>query len=137
MIGAQELSDDFKELEQMGNDEDIEGITKKTPGVLELYLKYKAILKPFADTEKKNSYIPSKEEVISNLEKIIEAMDAFDMDGADEAMGVLREYAMPGGLDDRIMELDALVSDFAMEDVIKLSNELIRECETAFNKENE
>jgi hypothetical protein len=63
-------------------------------------------------------------------------MDSFDMDGADEAMGVLREYALPNGMDDKILELDALVSDFAMEDVIKLSEELINECGTYFEEEN-
>ncbi len=136
MIGAQKLSDDFKDLEQMGNNEDLEGIQAKTPEVLELYLSYKSILKPFADTDKLNSYTPTAEEVKENLRKIIDAMDSFDMDGADEAMGVLREYALPNGMDDKILELDALVSDFAMEDVIKLSEELINECGTYFEEEN-
>lgn len=136
MIGARELSEDFKELEQMGNDDDIEGLTAKTPGVLELYRSYKAILKPFAESDKENSYIPTKEEVIDKLQQIKDAMDAFDMDGADEAMGKLREYALPGGLGDKILELDALVSDFAMEDVIELSEELINGCEAYFGKEN-
>ncbi len=134
MIGAQKLSDDFKELEQMGNNEDIDGITRKTPEVLDLYQSYKQILKPFANTEKQNSYTPTPEEVVEQLKKIIEAMDSFDMDGADEAMGVLREYALPSGMDDRILELDALVSDFAMEDVIKLSEELINGCNTYFEE---
>ncbi|MCR4589206.1 MAG: response regulator [Lachnospiraceae bacterium] len=137
MIGAQKLSDDFKELEQMGNAEDIEGITEKTPAVLELYQSYKSILKPFADNEKQNSYTPTQDEVKENLRKIIDAMDAFDMDGADEAMGVLREYALPKGMDDKILELDALVSDFAMEDVIRLAEELINECETYFEEGND
>ncbi len=134
MIGAQKLSDDFKELEQMGNDEDLEGITEKTPGVLEFYQSYKSILKPFAATEKMNSYTPTREEVVEHLRKIVDAMDSFDMDGADEAMKVLREYALPQELDDRVMELDALVSDFAMEDVISLSEELIKECESYFHE---
>jgi len=135
MIGAKKLSDDFKELEQLGNNDDIDALTEKTPGVLELYQSYKRILKPFADTEKRNSYTPKREEVVESLQKIIDAMDAFDMDGADEAMNTLREYALPGGLNDKIPELDALVSDFAMEDVISLSKELIRECETAFEED--
>jgi len=135
MIGAQELSDDFKELEQLGNNDDIDALREKTPGVLELYQSYKRILKPFADTEKRNSYTPEREEVIEGLQKIIDAMDAFDMDSADEAMDTLREYSLPGGLNEKIMELDALVSDFAMEDVISLSEELIRECETAFEED--
>ncbi len=133
MIGAAELSADFKELERLGNEDDLKALNEKVPPVLDLYLKYKGILKPFADTEKKNSYIPKKEEVIEKLEKIRDAMDSFDMDGADEAMGVLRDYALPGNLNDRIMDLDALVSDFAMEDVIRLSNELIEECEGVFD----
>ena len=47
------------------------------------------------------------------------------MDGADEAMGKIRDYPLPGDLNDGIMELDALVSDFAMEDVVALADDLI------------
>ena len=47
------------------------------------------------------------------------------MDGADEAMGKIRDYSLPGDLNDGIMELDALVSDFAMEDVLALADDLI------------
>ncbi len=132
MIGAEKLSEDFKELERLGNEGDLEALKIKVPPVLELYQTYKGILKPFSDTEKKNFYIPKKEEVIENLKKIIDAMDSFDMDGADEAMSTLRDFALPGNLNDRIMDLDALVSDFAMEDVIQLSGELIEECTKAF-----
>ncbi len=124
MIGAEELSEDFKELEQMGNNEDLKGLQEKTPGVLELYQSYKAILRPFSEKDNKNALLPERQVFLQELDNIKEAIDAFDMDGADEAMGRLRDFSLPGDLNDAILELDALVSDFAMEDVIKLADEL-------------
>ena len=125
MIGAGKLSEDFKELERMGNEEDLAGLKEKTPEVLELYQSYKAVLKPFSEKDNKNASIPEKDKFISELELIKKAIDEFDMDGADEAMSKIRNYPLPGDLNEGIMELDALVSDFAMEDVVALADDLI------------
>lgn len=125
MIGAGKLSEDFRELERMGNEEDLAGLKEKTPEVLKLYQSYKAVLKPFSEKDNKNASIPDREKFINELELIKKAIDEFDMDGADEAMGKIRDYPLPGDLNDGIMELDALVSDFAMEDVVALADDLI------------
>ena len=54
-------------------------------------------------------------------------MDSFDLDGADEAMKKIESYAFPDGYQEKLENLSAYVADVAMEDVMKLSEELIAE----------
>lgn len=126
MIGAMELSADFYRLEQLGNQEDTESLLRETPAVLELYRSYKPILKPYAasETEKK---VVDKAVVIEVLLKIKDAMDCFDLDGADAALKELEEYQLPEHLQDNMETLRAYVADVAMEDVMRLTEEMAAE----------
>ena len=126
MIGAMELSADFYRLEQLGNQEDTESLLRETPAVLELYRSYKPILKPYAasETEKK---VVDKAVVIEVLLKIKDAMDCFDLDGADAALKELEEYQLPDHLQDNMETLRAYVADVAMEDVMRLTEEMAAE----------
>ena len=126
MIGAMQLSADFYRLEQLGNQEDIESMLRETPAVLELYRSYKPVLKPYAacDAEKK---AVDKEVIVAVLLKIKNAMDGFDLDGADEALKELEEYQLPENLSERMEDLRAYVADVAMEEVMQLTEEMVTE----------
>ena len=125
MIGAMELSDMFYELEQLGNAGDQKTLEMKTPNVISLYRSYKAVLEPYGRQKEQEKQAVPVEEILKALEDLKNAMDNFDLDGADAAMHILEGYAFPEEYQDRVEELSAYVADVAMEEVIKLAGELI------------
>ncbi len=127
MIGAMELSEKFYRLEQLGNAEDEKTLALETPTVLELYRSYKSILQPFATANEQEKTKVSIDEMIGELETLKKAMDSFDLDGADAAMHQLEGFLFPENLQSRVEELSAFVADVAMEDVMNLADELVRE----------
>ena len=127
MIGASELSEKFYHLEQLGNAGEQKVLEIETPDVLTLYRSYKPILAVYGRMQEKDKKKVPIEEIIQILGKLRNAMDSFDLDGADEAMKTIEGYAFPDGYQEKILELSAYVADVAMEDVMKLSEELIAE----------
>jgi len=125
LIGALELSEKFKELEQLGNDENVAALAEKTPPVLAQYRSYKAVLKPYAVAAEGEKRAVSNDEIIGTLKSLSQAMDTFDLDGADEAMRLLDTYAIPTELQEQMDQLRALVADVAMESVIELTETII------------
>ena len=124
MIGAGALSLEFYELEQLGNAGDVSAIKLKTEGVLEHMESYKEALLPFAGgigEEKEADSFAIK----AKLQEIYDAMDSFDLDGADDAMRELATYSVPDEIKKDINRLKAYVADVAMEDVMSLTQELI------------
>lgn len=127
MIGAMELSEKFYRLEQLGNAEDEKTLALETPDVLSLYRSYKPILEPFARMKEQEKQNVPVEEIIAELGNLKAAMDCFDLDGADEAMHKLEGFAFPEACQSKVEELSAYVADVAMEDVMNLADELIKE----------
>ena len=128
LIGAMELSTEFYELEQLGDEKNVDKIREKTPGVLNHFESYKPILKPYAfSSEEKERNVVSNDEIIAVLKEIRDAIDGFDLDGADEGMEKLNTYEVPKQYKDRMKKLRALVADVAMEDVISETTALIDE----------
>ena len=127
VIGALELSERFYELEQLGNAMDQKTLEMKTPDVLSLYRSYKLILEPYGKKLEQSKQVVSTEEMIQALEQLKNAMDGFDLDGADEAMHLLEGFAFPDEYQGKIEELSAYVADVAMEDVIEIATKLINE----------
>ncbi len=123
MIGAMKLSADFYRLEQLGNAGEEETLLAETPAVLELYRSYKPVLKEYAaSTEEKKTV--DKEDISAVLLKIKEAMDSFDLDGADAALQELEGFELPEALEAKMDMLRAYVADVAMEDVMALTEEM-------------
>lgn len=125
MIGAMELSEKFYHLEQLGNAEEQELLEKETPEVLALYRSYKPILEVYGRMQEQEKQSVPIEEMIQTLERLRDAMDGFDLDGADAAMKEIESYAFPEEYQTKIETLSAYVADVAMEDVITLTEQLI------------
>lgn len=128
MIGALELSDLFYQLECLGKEENLAEIRRRTPVVLEKYRSYKELLRDI----KSNS--PERTEAEAGsltaiLVRLHEAMDAFDLDAADEAMAELNHYIIPKDLQPLAKELDIALADVAIEDVLRLTEEMCRQLE--------
>ncbi|MCR5397854.1 MAG: response regulator [Lachnospiraceae bacterium] len=128
LIGAMELSSEFFELEKLGDENAVAILKDKTPPVLRHFSDYKEVLKPyaFAKEEKKRNLV-SNEEIVAALTEIRDAIDGFDLDGADAGMEKLNTYTVPEEYKERMKKLRALVADVAMEDVINETTALIKE----------
>ena len=122
-----ELSEKFYQLEQLGNAEDQITLEKLTPDVLSLYRSFKPILEPFARSMEQEKDVVSTEKMIETLNQLRDAIDSFDLDEADNAMHKLESYAFPEEYRARVEQLSAFVADVAMEDVMKLTEELIQQ----------
>ncbi len=125
MIGAVNLSEQFWNLEQLGNVNDLEAIKKETPKVLALYRSYKPILKPYGDklrTELKEAKI---DEIIMYLQGMHEAIEGFDLDAADQAMNELEECRLPDSCQIPMENLRVAVADVAMENILEITEEMI------------
>lgn len=124
MIGALELSEQFYQMEMLGNAGEKEEIEKRTPEILAHYRSYKELLKEHikADAEEKTAV--TSEQVESTLKCLRDAMDSFDLDKADEAMKELEGYDLPENIKLMVEKLGVLVTDVAMEEVIALADEI-------------
>ena len=94
-IGANELSALAAELEKAGNAGNVELIMEKTDKMLEDFLKYKEILKPYfpeCAVEEDDNKIPGKEDILSMLEQMQVALDNFDTLQIDEVIETMSGY---------------------------------------------
>ena len=121
MIGAMELSGLFYEMEQLGNAEEAEQLKERTPAVLELYRSYKPILEEYAKEEETGKEKTSAAVLKEVLMRLHDAMDAFDLDEADNALKELKRYRLPDALQPMLKQLDVYVADVAMEEVLNLT----------------
>lgn len=124
MIGAMELSQMFYRMEQLGNAGKQEEIEKSMPKLLELFRSYRQSLSEYAGKAKENQVQVSAETMKQTLMRLRDAMDSFDLDEADRAMKELETYAFPEELQPMLEQLSAYVADVAMEDVIRLTQEM-------------
>ena len=126
MIGALELGEEFFILEKLGQEEKWEEIKEKTPIVLKHFSFFKERLLPYAQTTEEKESV-STEKIVETLQRLHDAMDGFDLEGADEEMKKLRSFKFAEELNSKIDHLSALVSDVEMEAVMKMTQELIEE----------
>ena len=127
MIGAVELSEEFKKLEELGDAGDVEELKKLTPDVLKHMYSYKSVLEPYAIADNMGKEKVSKEEIEATLEEIYTAMDTFEIDRADKAKEKLLGYQLPESIMMMALKLDALVSDVAIEDAMELIGKIQEE----------
>ena len=124
MIGALELSGLFYEMEQLGNAGQLAVIKERTPEVLALFRSYKPILEPYGSRQAELKQV-SLREVKQALKELHDAVDVFDLDGADVAMRSLESYEVPERMQAKVQELSSLVADVAMEEVLALTEVLL------------
>lgn len=125
MLGAMELSEKFRHLEQLGDSGDAEAIRRETPDVITLYRSFKPILKPFGTMQEEQKRDATKEEMIMYLQGIQEAIDGFDLDAADEAFEKLEECRLPETCRALMEELRAYIADVAMENILEVTKKMM------------
>ena len=125
MIGAQHLSDRFHHMENCGNAGNVDSIRRETPDLLREYRNFKEILKPFGEEQNEERQETTAENLKELLKQIHDAMDQFDLDGADEAMKELEKYKLPKECEELMEQLRVGMADVMMEEVMKTAEEMI------------
>lgn len=131
MIGAMELSELFYQMEQLGNAGEQEQIEMRTPQVLKLYRSYKEILTEYGRAPRENQIQVSSETMCQTLMRLHDAVDVFDLDEADRAMKELETYIFPADMQTMVEQLSAYVADVAMEDIIRMTENMCAELKAA------
>lgn len=126
MIGALELSDLFYQMEKLGNANELEQIKQKNPVVMELFKSYKSVLEPFSEKIAAEKEV-TIDEIKKALKQLRDAVDAFDLDEADEVMKLLLSYEVPQRMQKDIERLSVFVTDVKMEEVLSLTEELLKD----------
>lgn len=124
MIGAGKLSEWFHRMEDCGNAGDLETIRKETPLLLASYRKLKPVLREYGENQREELREASLGELTDLLLKIHDAVDAFDLDGADAAMKELEKCRLPESCAADMEQLRVAVADVMMEDILRLTEEL-------------
>lgn len=117
-IGAMELADVAAQMEAAGNAENAELIHKTTPGMLEQYKRYKAILAPYFEEEGEagnNKKQADKEEMLALFTKMRDAMDNLDMDAMEEVSKEMEEFSYEGKDSEYFEQLKNSVADIDTE----------------------
>ena len=125
MIGAKELSELFYKMEQLGNAGADDEIKARMPHLMKLYHSYQPVLQPFARAQEKKKSI-STDQLEDILQRMHQAVDNFDLDAMDAAMKELEGCELPEELQTMAEQLSAYVADVAMEDVLRLTDEMCR-----------
>ena len=116
LIGATELSEMAAELEEFGNEEQIELIREKTPALLEKYGSYKESLSPCVQENKDLPEI-SIEELNGAYRDISELVEAYDFDTAESIMKMLEDYSIPEVARDKHEKLKKLMREVDRENI--------------------
>lgn len=119
LIGAAQLSNEFCQLELMGNAEDREGIEKETPAVLEHLRSYKQILEKYVEKAEDDKQDMDISAVVALLQDMTRAIDDFDLDRTDTIMKHLDHYQFPEYCLEDLKELRIYVADVAMEEIME------------------
>ena len=128
MIGALDLSAQFRQLEEWGNSDCVEKLNEETPNVLSFYRGYKNVLEPYAKIAEEDKKDAGIDEICMYLEGIKEAAASFDLDTADAAMAELEKCRLPENCIPLMEELRVLVADVAMEEVVSITEQMIAVC---------
>ena len=126
LIGAMRLSQQFAKLEQLGIDRDMDAIRESTEAVLTEYLKYKERLQPYGRRIMQSKEQVPVDTIVSCIRRIRDGVDNFDLDATDEAMKQLELMKMPDSCNMYMEELRVYVTDVAMEDILRVTEQMIQ-----------
>lgn len=118
MIGATVVSELAAELENAGNQMDVEKIHQDTGLMLGIYRKYKDFLGGLFESKISSEDI-SIEELIHHVNSIREAMENFDLDKADAEMAHIKKLNIPSDLEEEFNVLKDGVLNFRIEETVE------------------
>jgi len=122
IIGANELSDLAKNLEDAGNAADLDKIKTETPRLLEMYKSYSEVLKNFQDVKQDDSNKPpiDQDQLVEAYEALKEIAASFDYDNAKFVLQSLEEYRLPEDEIERYEQIKVALENLDWEKVNEL-----------------
>lgn len=119
LVGANDLSELAKYLEQMGHDENVSEIKSKTDNLLKEYKRIYLLLSELFATEKSHDEI-SNDMLRDSLNSLYSAVENFDYNQADSIIAELDTYKMPGDFAKKYDELKVFVNDIDQDNILLL-----------------
>lgn len=122
-VGALELSEQAALLEAAGKARNIPLIRKRTDKMLELYVEYAKILRPFFEDESdssENSPEATAELLKSLFEKMREALEELDMDKMDEVLAEFKSYSYPSNMQEYLNQLTLSVESLDVDSCMSI-----------------
>jgi HPt (histidine-containing phosphotransfer) domain-containing protein len=125
MIGAIDLGEDFFSLEKLGKENNLEQIEELTPDILNSFRALKPYLEPYAskNSEPQNSF--DKDAIAAILNKLLSAIDDFDLASSEEFTKQLLSYKCDKELSEKLKSLDNLVSSLDYDEAKELSKQIL------------
>lgn len=122
-IGAMSLSERAAQLEKAGNDGNLSLIHEKTDEMLDRYLKYESIIKPFINVEEEEieKIALDVDELKSLFGKLHNACDELDMDAMEEVTKEIGKFEFDdefAALYEQVKECVANLDSFTCEDIL-------------------
>ena len=122
VIGAEELSDKAKRLEDAGNSKYIDEIKTFTPPLLNLYKSYAEKLSPLIEknSDDENKPIISDDELAEAYETLKEISASFDYDSLNFVLQSLEEYRLPDSEKEKFIQLKKAATNLDWEKIKSL-----------------
>ncbi len=122
VIGAVELSEKARHLEEAGNSGNVDEIQQDTAPLLELYRSYAEKLSPLVEVEADDSDKPliEPDALEEAYEAMREAAAGFDFDTLEFVLQNLEEYRLPEDESARYMEIKAAAENLDWEKINQL-----------------
>ncbi len=125
MIGAMELGENFFTLEKLGKENNLEQAEKLTPDVLDSFRSLKSYLEPFATKSEGPKKDFDKDTISDLLNKLVAAIDDFDLGAAEESTKQLFSYSYTEEIKDKLESLDKLVSNLDYDEAKELAKQIL------------
>lgn len=124
MIGAMDLGEDFFFLEKLGKDNNLEEIQKQTPAILDSFKALKPFLEPFAIKNNVFQKSYNKDAILAVLDKLIYAVNDFDLGTAESSAKELLSYEFQGQIAKQIQSLDELIANLDYDEAKELASQI-------------
>ncbi|MCR5321822.1 MAG: hypothetical protein K6E85_00835 [Lachnospiraceae bacterium] len=121
MLGHQDLSDSFFELEKIGKEGSLTKAAVLTPAVLDGFRSLKPLLEPYSKKETADKIPFSSEEVTKLLAELEISTADFDVNRAEVIMEELLTYECEKELSDSFIKLSTLVNDLDYDEASALA----------------
>ena len=118
IIGAVELSNMARDLEEAGNNNDIDKIKNETPKLIKLYRSYLSVLEPYGQDEKTQEPTEkvTDEQLKQEVEKLLTAIKNFDIGEAEEIANRISSFEINEENQKHFNEINSLIEELEYED---------------------
>ncbi len=124
LIGAEALSQTAAELESYAKDGDLKSIRLRTPALIVQYRSYISILEPYAKPKTEKQGAIEKDQMHDLLTRLIIALNAFDLSGAQDIIEIFSQSELPEEDKDQFAALVAAVDEVEYDVAAEIAEKL-------------